>query len=534
VRFVAEAARAGKTGASNNPELTVSELSNAIKRALEDGFGFVRLRGEISGYRGPHASGHCYFGLKDDKAKIDAVIWRGVFSKLRFKPEEGLEVIATGKVTSYPGSSKYQIVIEALEPAGIGALMAQLEERRRKLAAEGLFADERKRPRPFLPRTVGIVTSPTGAVIRDMLHGFAERYPVHVIVWPVRVQGETSGREVAAAIRGFNALTVGGGAIPRPDVLIVARGGGSLEDLWGFNEEIVVRAAAESVIPLISAVGHETDWTLIDHAADARAPTPTKAAEWAVPKYSELIETIADLELRLRKCVRRTVDQARERLKAYARSLPRLENLLALPRQRFDEAERRLARALTANTHAHGRRLAAVAPRLQVRLVEQRIERDRQRLDRVQRAGLTALARTTSVRRTRFERTAARHTPHALAQRAAHQRERIDNISARLRQSLASRIVLDRRALDAQAQMLASLSYQSVLRRGFALVRDAEGRAVRSVTGLAHGDRIAVELADGRADASIMAVDPASPASADPPKPRPAPRTKPGDQGSLF
>ena len=533
MRFVAEPARAGKTGASNNPELTVSELSNAIKRALEDGFGFVRLRGEISGYRGPHASGHCYFAIKDDKAKIEAVIWRGVFSKLRFKPEEGLEVIATGKVTSYPGSSKYQIVVEALEPAGIGALMAQLEERRRKLAAEGLFAEERKRPRPFLPRVVGIVTSPTGAVIRDMLHGFAERFPVHVVVWPVRVQGETSGREVAAAIRGFNALPVGG-RIPRPDVLIVARGGGSLEDLWGFNEEIVVRAAAESAIPLISAVGHETDWTLIDHAADARAPTPTKAAEWAVPKYSELIETTADLELRLRKCVRRTVESARERLKAYARSLPRLENLLALPRQRFDEAERRLARALSANTHAHGKRLAQIAPRLQVRLVAQRIDRDRQRLDRVQRAGLTALARSTSTRRTRFERTAARHTPHALVQRAARQRERIDNLSARLRQSLASRIVLDRRALDAQAQMLASLSYQSVLRRGFALVRDQDGRAVRSVTNLAHGDRIAVELVDGRAAASVTSVETASGDPADSPKPRPAPRTKPGDQGSLF
>ncbi|MBN9263146.1 MAG: exodeoxyribonuclease VII large subunit, partial [Hyphomicrobium sp.] len=277
---MAEPVRAGRAGASNNPELTVTELSNAIKRALEDNFGFVRLRGEISGYRGPHASGHCYFALKDDKSKIEAVIWRGVFQKLRFKPEEGLEVIATGKVTSYPGSSKYQIVIEALEPAGVGALMALLEERRRKLAAEGLFAEERKRPLPFLPRVVGIVTSPTGAVIRDMLHGFEERYPAHVIVWPVRVQGETSAKEVAAAIRGFNGLPVDG-PIPRPDVLIVARGGGSLEDLWGFNEEIVVRAAAESAIPLISAVGHETDWPLIDLAADARAPTPTKAAEWA-------------------------------------------------------------------------------------------------------------------------------------------------------------------------------------------------------------------------------------------------------------
>ena len=274
----------------------MSELSGAIKRALEEGFGYVRLRGEISGYRGPHASGHCYFALKDDKAKIEAVIWKGDFGRLRFKPEEGMEVVAQGRITTFPGSSKYQIVIEALEPAGAGALMALLEERKRKFAAEGLFDEARKKPRPFLPKVVGIVTSPTGAVIRDMLHGFNERFPTRVLIWPVRVQGEGSAAEVAAAIRGFNALEAGG-KIPRPDVLIVARGGGSLEDLWSFNEEIVVRAAAESRIPLISAVGHETDWTLIDLVADARAPTPTKAAEWAVPKYSELIDTLDKLML---------------------------------------------------------------------------------------------------------------------------------------------------------------------------------------------------------------------------------------------
>ena len=266
---MAEPARAARAGA-NVAELTVSELSGAIKRALEDGFGYVRLRGEISGYRGPHASGHCYFALKDDKAKIDAVIWRGGVQKLKFRPEEGMEVIAQGRITSYPGSSKYQIVIETLEPAGVGALMALLEERKRKLTAEGLFADDRKRKLPFWPQVVGIVTSPTGAVIRDMLAGFNERCPTRVIVWPVRVQGETSAAEVAAAIRGFNAL-VPGGRVPRPEILIVARGGGSLEDLWGFNEEIVVRAVAESSIPVISAVGHETDWTLIDLAADALA-----------------------------------------------------------------------------------------------------------------------------------------------------------------------------------------------------------------------------------------------------------------------
>lgn len=263
---------------SNSPEFSVSELAGAIKRALEDGFGHVRLKGEISGYRGPHASGHCYFALKDDKAKIEAVIWKGTFGRLRFKPEEGMEVIAQGRVTTFPGSSKYQIVIDALEPAGAGALMALIEERKRKFAAEGLFDEGHKKPRPFLPRVVGIITSPTGAVIRDMLHGFEERFPTRVIVWPVRVQGEGSAAEVAAAIRGFNAIAPGG-PVARPDVLIVARGGGSLEDLWSFNEEVVVRAAFESRIPLISAVGHETDWTLIDLVADARAPTPTKAAE---------------------------------------------------------------------------------------------------------------------------------------------------------------------------------------------------------------------------------------------------------------
>ncbi|KAB2845847.1 MAG: exodeoxyribonuclease VII large subunit, partial [Hyphomicrobiaceae bacterium] len=350
----------------NVAEYTVSELSAQIKRSLEQGFGHVRLRGEIAGFRGPHSSGHCYFALKDEKAKIEAVIWRGVFQALRFKPEEGLEVVVTGKVTSYPGSSKYQIVIDTLEPAGAGALMALLEERKKKLAAEGLFAPERKRPLPFLPRVVGIVTSPTGAVIRDMLHGFTERFPTSVLVWPVRVQGDTCAREVAAAIRGFNALQPDG-QIARPDVLIVARGGGSLEDLWGFNEEIVVRAVADSAIPVISAVGHETDWTLIDLVADARAPTPTKAAEWAVPKYSELSERIEDLTRRMRHSSRRRLEEMRARLIASARGLPRPADLLALPRQRFDAVQARLSRGLIAFTQAHGHRLARIAVRLSPR-----------------------------------------------------------------------------------------------------------------------------------------------------------------------
>src|SRR3984893_13487143 len=279
---------------SNAPELSVSELSAALKRTVEDRFGFVRVRGEISNYRGPHTSGHAYFCLKDQSARIDAVIWKGSFAKLKTKPQEGLEVVATGKVTTYPGKSTYQIIVESLEPAGVGALMALVEARRRKLAAEGLFDEARKRPLPFLPACIGVVTSPTGAVIRDILHRIAERFPRHVVVWPVRVQGETSAAEIAPALDGLNALPEHG-HLRRPDVIIVARGGGSLEDLWSFNEEIVVRAAARSLVPLIAAVGHETDWTLIDHAADLRAPTPTAAAEKAVPVRSELAAALADL-----------------------------------------------------------------------------------------------------------------------------------------------------------------------------------------------------------------------------------------------
>jgi exodeoxyribonuclease VII large subunit len=489
--------RDNRTGA-NAPEFSVSELSGAIKRALEDGFGYVRLRGEISGYRGPHASGHCYFSLKDDKAKIEAVIWKGSFGRLRFKPEEGMEVIAQGKITTFPGSSKYQIVIEALEPAGAGALMALLEERKRKLTAEGLFDEERKKARPFLPKVVGIVTSPTGAVIRDMLHGFNERFPTRVLLWPVRVQGEGSAAEVAAAIRGFNALEASG-AIPRPDVLIVARGGGSLEDLWSFNEEIVVRAVAESNIPLISAVGHETDWTLIDLVADARAPTPTKAAEWAVPKYSELIENVEKLMLRKRTAVRRAIQSARTHLKASSRGLPKLQDLVALPRQRFDAVDRRLSRALLANTRAHGTRLARVSGRLSMAPILQKHSRCAERLDVLER---------------------------------------------RATRALLNRVSVSRRMLEGQTALLKSLGYQSVLSRGFALVRNDAGQMVRQAASVAAGTSINIEFSDGRIDAT--ATGPSEPGDgpdtkADVPKSDQrggkTPRQKTsgrGGQGSLF
>src|SRR6202012_2351181 len=363
----------------NAPEFTVSELSSALRRTVEDAYGHVRVRGEITGFRGAHGSGHCYFALKDDGAKIEAVIWKGVHGRMRFKPQEGLEVIATGKLTTYPGSSKYQIVIESLEPAGIGALMALMEERKKKLAAEGLFDEARKQLLPWLPEVIGVVTSPTGAVIRDILHRLEDRFPRRVLVWPVRVQGEGSAEQVANAIRGFNALPEGG-ALPRPDLIIVARGGGSLEDLWSFNEEIVVRAAAESMIPLISAVGHETAITLIDFAADKRAPTPTAAAEMAVPVRSELLVNVSTLARRVMVSWRRAQESRRNELRAAARALPAAGDLLAIPRQRLDGAAGALPRALKANTHAHFRRFAATSARLTMRVLRGQIAQATHRL----------------------------------------------------------------------------------------------------------------------------------------------------------
>jgi len=371
--FDAPGLLAEQKGGDNSPPLSVSELSGALKRTVEAAFGWVRVCGEISGWK-RHASGHCYFTLKDEAACIDAVIWKGQAGSLAFRPEDGAEVIATGKLTTYPGRSKYQIVVSRMELAGEGALMALLDKRRRALAAEGLFDEARKRQLPYLPRVIGVVTSPTGAVIRDILHRLEDRCPTHVIVWPVPVQGEGAAEKIASAIRGFASFE------PRPDLLIVARGGGSIEDLWAFNEEEVVRAAADSPIPLISAVGHETDTTLIDFASDRRAPTPTAAAEMAVPVRAELAAWLAELDHRQSACVTRTASRATERLDQAVSRWPQAANLFAPFAQRIDDAGERLPRALIQRT-AHARAdLAEVAPRLQPRLVSERIERGRERL----------------------------------------------------------------------------------------------------------------------------------------------------------
>ena len=352
----------------NSPALTVTELSGALKRTVEDAFGHVRVRGEISGFK-RHGSGHCYFTLKDENACIDAVIWRSNAGALAFLPEDGAEVIATGKLTTYPGRSKYQIVIERMEIAGEGALLALLEKRRKALAAEGLFAPERKRKLPFLPRVIGVVTSPTGAVIRDILHRLEDRCPTHVILWPVPVQGEGASAKIAAAIRAFPSIE------PKPDLLIVARGGGSIEDLWPFNEEEVVRAAADSPIPLISAVGHETDTTLIDHASDRRAPTPTAAAEIAVPVRTELFAQLGELSHRARQCLARRAERSRERFDLTVCRWPQPRAIFAPMTQRLDEVGERLPRSLAARAGTARGELNLVAGRLRRDLLDQRIAR---------------------------------------------------------------------------------------------------------------------------------------------------------------
>src|SRR6187455_3691222 len=364
---------------NNVVEWTVSELSSALRRTVEDAYGYVRVRGEVSGFKGASPSGHVYFRLKDDKSVLEAVIWKGTFGRMRVRPEEGLDVIVSGKLTTFAGSSKYQIVIDSLEPAGIGALMKLLEERKKKLAAEGLFDEARKQLLPFLPKVIGVVTSPTGAVIRDILHRLEDRFPVRVLVWPVLVQGQGAADQVAAAVRGFGEIATGG-PVPRPDLLIVARGGGSIEDLWAFNEEAVVRAIAGSPIPVISAVGHETDTTLADFAADRRAPTPTAAAEMAVPVRRELAALLAELGLRQRKSAARPVDLGRERLAARVARLPRPEALAAQPAQRLDDLGERLRRGL-ADRAAKGRDdLLKASSKLSVPLLAARLDHAKHRL----------------------------------------------------------------------------------------------------------------------------------------------------------
>ncbi|WP_120716918.1 exodeoxyribonuclease VII large subunit [Tsuneonella amylolytica] len=438
----------GRAGDNAEP-LSVSDLSNLLKRTVEDRFGFVRLRGELSGVKRA-ASGHLYCALKDEKAVIDGVMWRGSVQGMGFVPEDGLEVVASGKLTTYPGRSKYQIVIDRLELAGEGALLALLEKTRQRLAAEGLFDQGRKRALPYLPATIGVVTSPTGAVIRDILHRLADRFPSRVIVWPVLVQGQGAAAQVASAVRGFSALPEG--HAHRPDLLIVARGGGSIEDLWSFNEEVVVRAIAECTIPTISAVGHETDTTLADHAADRRAPTPTAAAEIAVPVRRDLAATLADFAARKQRCALRPVELGRERLEARVRRMPRIEALLAPQAQRLDDLTARLRQGLRDRASGGRERLARL--RLNPAILQR-------------------------------------------AQRDAAMRLNGARLSPGL---LSARIARDRQGFSATERLLSSLSPYAPLQRGFALVRGPDGSLVRSVAEAANLPSLSVRFADGSVD----------------------------------
>ncbi len=464
-------------GEHNLPVLSVAEVSHALKRQIETTFDRVRVRGEITGCRRP-GSGHLYFALKDPDAMLKAVVWRSAAPRLGIRPEDGMEVIVTGRLTTYPGRSEYQIVADSVELAGEGALLKLLEHRRKALAAEGLFDEARKKPLPFMPTVVGVVTSPTGAVIRDILHRIADRCPCHVVVWPVLVQGEGAAEQIAAAIAGFNNLGVDA-AVPPADVLIIARGGGSLEDLWAFNEEVVVRAAAASTIPLISAVGHETDVTLIDFAADRRAPTPTAAAEMAVPVRLELAAQVADDGLRLSAAARRLLEHGKVRLDGLARGLPRPQQLVHEARQRLDERSERLDRALLVGLDRQRDRLARISAR---------VPDPRPQID------------------------------HARSRLAAEARA----LASTVRGVLTERVS----RLAHAGALLESYSYQRVLERGFVLVTDADGRTCISARTLSAGTSLRLRFHDGQVGVVVGDKGPAK---------RTTPgRSGDGGQGSLL
>jgi exodeoxyribonuclease VII large subunit len=460
--------------ASNIAEYSVTELAFALKRTLEDAYGQVRVRGELSGFKRA-ASGHLYFTLKDEKAAIDAVAWRGSVPKLAFEPADGLELVCTGRLTTYPGRSMYQLVVERMEPAGVGALMALLEERKRKLAAEGLFDKDRKRPLPYLPETVGVVTSPTGAVIRDILHRLEERFPRRVLLWPVLVQGEGAAAQVAAAIAGFSALPADG-QMPRPDVVIVARGGGSIEDLWAFNEEAVVRAAAASTIPLISAVGHETDTTLIDLVADRRAPTPTAAAEIAVPVRRDLLLQLDACGSRLEHAIDRWLGQLGQALDGLARGLPRPETLLSLAAQRLDDL---------------GERLTLRNPGELVRQEEERLA------GRVDRLGELVGDRLRQAA-TDYRRHAGRLVPDLVRARLALLEPALEREGQALRAAMIGILERQQQAHGTLDRQLEALSHARVLERGYAIVRSAATGAVLPTAAVAADvAELAVLFADG-------------------------------------
>lgn len=477
---------------SNAKAYSVSELAFALKRTLEDAYGFVRLRGELSKVT-HHSNGHVYLTIKDERAAIDGVVWKGSVKNLSIRPQQGMEVVVTGKITTYPAGSRYQMVIETMEAAGVGALLAQLERLKAKLHGEGLFEQARKRSLPTMPAVVGVITSPTGAVIRDILHRIRDRWPCRVIVWPVVVQGDAAAGQVANAIARFNAMAADG-PVPRPDVLIVARGGGSVEDLWAFNDEALARAVAAGTIPLISAVGHETDTTLIDFVSDRRAPTPTAAAEMATPVLAELKAYIGDLSGRLHRCGGRTVEDRRGRVEHAGRALARVPDLVEMAAQRFNLASSRLGAGLSRNVAAHHTDLVRVSSRLSPGL-----------LQRPQQVHADRLARLV------------------------------------LRLKPAMERGLDRTAerLSSLAKLYASVDPSAPLKRGFARVHRPDGSLVREGASLVNGEGVKLVFADQSREATIDGTPstpppPAVPSAAPKPARAPKPPPAPSNQGDLF
>ncbi|MFK7764685.1 MAG: exodeoxyribonuclease VII large subunit [Roseobacter sp.] len=504
----------------NTPEFTVSEISGAVKRTLEGEFGRVRVRGEVSRVIKAR-SGHMYYDIKDDRNQLSCTTWKGQVAKLSVVPEEGLEVVVTGRITAYGAQSKYNMNVDDVAVAGKGALMALLEKRKKQLESEGLFADARKQPLPYLPEVIGVVTSPTGAVIRDILHRLRDRFPRKVLIWPVAVQGERCAAEVARAIAGFNALTPGG-ALPRPDLLIVARGGGSVEDLWGFNEEVVARAAAASEIPLISAVGHETDTTLIDFVSDRRAPTPTAAAELAVPVRHELIAWVEGQDARMRQALSQGLSRRDQRLRDIARALPRPDSLLETPRQLADTRAARLGPALIAGVQRRKVRLADVSGSLRPANLRRGVEIEKRRLKETAQRLTPALERAVVVKKDQLTTRLGRYRPQALMQEFRRKSERFSDVVGRLSETGQRSLLTLGRRVEALGRLNETLSYKATLERGFAVVRSGGAIVTQSKVAKAAGE-LEIQFADGR-----VQVGGAAGGSARKSKP------KPPEQGSLF
>ncbi len=478
----------------NEPEFSVSEISNAIKRLIEEEFSYVRIRGEIGRVSLPR-SGHVYLDLKDEKSVIAGVIWKGVADKLMTKPEEGMEVIARGRVTTFGGQSKYQIIIDDLRPAGVGALMAMLEKRKKQFQAEGIFNQEHKKPLPFLPEIIGVITSPSGAVIKDILHRLSDRFPRKVTLWPVAVQGDNCAREVSRAIDGFNSLTVQNPLIA-PDLIIVARGGGSIEDLWGFNEELVVRSAFKSTIPLISAIGHETDTTLLDYVADVRAPTPSAAAEMAVPVRHELLALIDANEARLSRALSQVLLNRSQRLLDISRSLPRVFGLLEGPTQRLDSISTRLPISLTSGVKLKKSRLFELSTGVKPTSLIMRLENSQSKFELQAKQLKTLLGYCIDLRNQTLGSLFSRIENLSLKREILHEQKNLKDLSIRIRKAYEMSLTNLETKLQAIDRLRETLGYRETLNRGYAVIRSGDNVITEKAKAL-YETNLSIEFWDG-------------------------------------